>query len=54
MSLPPPVRPVARRAWQDGAWSDGQRVVPEETAIAFTYDRTTHAVMMASPVRDVW
>jgi FdhD protein len=54
MSLPPPVRPVPRRAWQfnadgHGTWSDGERAVPEETAIAFTYDRTTHAVMMASP-----
>lgn len=49
MSLPAPVRPVSRRAWQDGAWLEGQRAVPEETAVAFTYDRTTHAVMMASP-----
>ena len=49
MNLPPPVRPVARRAWQDGTWTAGEREVPEETAIAFTYDRTTHAVMMASP-----
>jgi FdhD protein len=49
MTLPPPVRSVSRRAWRHGTWSAGERSVPEETAIAFTYDRTTHAVMMASP-----
>jgi FdhD protein len=40
---------VSRLAWRHGAASDGVRVVPEETPIAITYNRVTHAVMMATP-----
>ena len=47
--VPPPVQRVARAAWAGGELSSGIRAVPEETAVALTYNRTTHAVMMATP-----
>ncbi|MBM3620986.1 MAG: formate dehydrogenase accessory sulfurtransferase FdhD [Alphaproteobacteria bacterium] len=47
--VPPPVQRVARTAWAGGELSAGTRMVPEETAIALTYNRVTHAVMMATP-----
>jgi FdhD protein len=39
---------TAPRVWR-GQWQPGQRELPEETAIALTYNRVTHAVMMATP-----
>jgi len=36
-------------AWRDGALAASNRMVPEETAIAFSYNRIAHAVMMATP-----
>ena len=47
--VPPASVPVQRLIWRDGGACDGVRVVPEETPIAFTYGRATHAVMMATP-----
>ena len=46
---PEPIVRVKRLAYRDGAFAAGERVVPAETAVAFTYDRMTHAVMMATP-----
>jgi FdhD protein len=44
-----PVRTVDRRVWRGGGASEGARIVPEETAVALTYNGGTHAVMMATP-----
>jgi FdhD protein len=44
-----PVRMVDRKVWRDGRASDGPRVIPEETAIALTYNGGTYAVMMGTP-----
>jgi FdhD protein len=44
-----PVRNVDRRMWRDGALSEGVRSIPEETAIALTYNGGSYAVMMATP-----
>src|ERR1700761_4966230 len=47
--MPEPTLPVARIAWSGDAAADGVRVVPRETPVALTYNRATHAVMLASP-----
>jgi FdhD protein len=44
-----PARVVPRRIWRDGSPSVGSRSIPEETAVALTYNGGTYAVMMTTP-----
>ena len=44
-----PVRTVQRKVWRDGSASESARVIPEETALALTYNGGTYAVMMGTP-----
>lgn len=38
-----------RRLWRDGYSAPGTRVLAEETAVAISYNGSTHAVLMATP-----
>src|SRR5271154_3234733 len=40
---------VERQIWREGGLSQGLRSIPEETAVALTYNGGTYAVMMATP-----
>ena len=44
-----PVRVVQRQSWREGTSSLGSRSIPEETAVALTYNGGTYAVMMTTP-----
>jgi FdhD protein len=44
-----PVRTVHRRIWRESGVSEGLRTIPEETALALTYNGGTYAVMMGTP-----
>nr|WP_222856919.1 formate dehydrogenase accessory sulfurtransferase FdhD [Agrobacterium pusense] len=49
VSAKPSYRGVARTALRSGTLIEGERAVPEEVPVAFSYGGSTHAVMMASP-----
>lgn len=46
---PPPTVAASRAIWRQGGFSAAVRTLPEETAVALTYNRATYAVMMTSP-----
>ncbi|MDE2005256.1 MAG: formate dehydrogenase accessory sulfurtransferase FdhD [Rhodospirillales bacterium] len=48
-AIPPPSRALPRGIWRGGALVSGRRDVAEETPVAFSYNRATLAVMLATP-----
>src|SRR5438477_13025030 len=44
-----PVSTVDRQVWRDGGVIEGARAIPEETALALSYNGGTYAVMMGTP-----
>jgi FdhD protein len=44
-----PVSEKIQKVWRPGGWREGLRAVPEETALALTYNGGTYAVMMGTP-----
>src|SRR6202048_4893711 len=49
MRMHDPVRKARRQVWRDGRPSEATRLIPEETALALTYNGGTYAVMMGTP-----
>jgi len=45
----PPLERVQRTVWQRQGIAVGERAIPQETAISFTYNGGSYAVMMATP-----
>ena len=44
-----PIVNAHRLIWRESGFSEGDRSVPEETALALSYDAGTYAVMMGTP-----
>ncbi len=44
-----PATSVDCTIWRHQGTTAGKRIIPEETAVAFSYDGGTYAVMMATP-----
>src|SRR5438034_3437009 len=49
MRVMEPARVVHRESWREGGRSSGGRSIPEECAVALTYNGGTYAVMMGTP-----
>lgn len=47
--LPPPVAGLKRSCWRGQVITGGERLLPEEMPVAFTYNGSSYAVMMATP-----
>jgi FdhD protein len=47
--LPKPVVRVPRAVWRTGGFTEVERAIPEEMAVAFTFNTASYAVMMATP-----
>ena len=47
--MPAPFDRVKNKTWRRGGFASGERAIPEETAICFSYDGGSYAVMMATP-----
>lgn len=45
----PPAISTPRYVWRESGFSESHRSIPEETAVAITYNGGTYAVMMATP-----